>query len=51
MMLTRAVPLVSAYRQSALDKFTTNFTDELVQSYILRHTFDDAVGSFFVVHH
>ena len=44
MMLTGATPLVSAYGQNGFDEFCINFADELVQSYILRHTFDDAVG-------
>ena len=44
MMLTGAAPLVSAYGQNAFDEFTINFADELMQSYILRHTFDDVVG-------
>jgi len=43
MMLTGTAPLVSAYGHNGFDEFCINFVDELVQSYILRHTFNDAV--------
>lgn len=44
MMLTGNTPLVSAFGQNGFDEFSINFANELVHSYILRHTFEDAVG-------
>ncbi|KAG6332690.1 hypothetical protein ID866_6397 [Astraeus odoratus] len=44
MMLTGNTPLISAYGQNGFEEFCINFADELVQSYILRHTFEDGVG-------
>ncbi|KAI5987740.1 glycosyltransferase family 2 protein [Pisolithus orientalis] len=44
MMLTGNAPLVSAYGQNGFDEFCINFANELIHSYILRHTFEDAVG-------
>ncbi|KAI6101709.1 glycosyltransferase family 2 protein [Pisolithus croceorrhizus] len=44
MMLTGNAPLVSAFGQNGFDEFSINFTNELVHSYMLRHTFEDAVG-------
>ncbi|KAF9463705.1 glycosyltransferase family 2 protein [Collybia nuda] len=42
--LTGQVPLVSAYGQNGFDEFCINFADELLQSYVLRHTFEDSIG-------
>ena len=42
--LTGAQPLVSAYGQNGFDEFCINFADEMLQSYVLRHTFEDSVG-------
>ena len=44
MMFTGTAPLISAFGQNAFDEFCINFADELVQSYVLRNTFEDAVG-------
>ncbi|KAL0950335.1 hypothetical protein HGRIS_010306 [Hohenbuehelia grisea] len=44
MSFSGAMPLVSAYGQNGFDEFCINFSDELVHSYILRHTFEDGVG-------
>jgi len=44
MSLTGAMPLVSAYGQNGFDEFCINFADELLQSYVLRNTFEDRVG-------
>jgi len=44
MMLTGTAPLISAYGHNGFDKFCINFADELVESYILHHTFNNAVG-------
>jgi chitin synthase len=42
--LSGTAPLVSAYGQNGFDKFCINFSDEMLQSYFLRHTFEDTVG-------
>jgi chitin synthase len=42
--LTGATPLVSVYGQNGFDEFCINFADELLQSYVLRNTFEDRVG-------
>jgi len=39
-----ASPLIAAHGQNGFDEFVINFQDELVQSHIVRHTFEDAVG-------
>ncbi|KDQ63949.1 glycosyltransferase family 2 protein [Jaapia argillacea MUCL 33604] len=39
-----AAPLISAYGQNGFDEFCINFADEILHSYVLRNTFDDAVG-------
>ncbi|KIJ69713.1 glycosyltransferase family 2 protein [Hydnomerulius pinastri MD-312] len=44
MMFTGTAPLVSAYGQNGFDEFCINFADEIVQSYVLRNTFEDGVG-------
>ncbi|KAA1466721.1 hypothetical protein DENSPDRAFT_831600 [Dentipellis sp. KUC8613] len=44
MMFTGNAPLVHAYGQNGFDEFCVNFADELVHSYVLRNTFEDAVG-------
>ncbi|KAK7469967.1 hypothetical protein VKT23_001403 [Stygiomarasmius scandens] len=41
---TGQTPLVSAYGQNGLEEFCINFSDELLQSFYLRHTFEDTVG-------
>ncbi|KAF8634627.1 hypothetical protein AX15_000804 [Amanita polypyramis BW_CC] len=43
--LTGQAPLLyNAYGQNGFDEFCINFSDELLQSYYLRHTFEDSVG-------
>lgn len=37
-------PLVSIHGQNSFDEFAANFSDELLHSYFVRHTFSDAVG-------
>ncbi|KAH7923638.1 glycosyltransferase family 2 protein [Leucogyrophana mollusca] len=44
MAFTGTAPLVSAYGQNAFDEFCINFADEIVQSYVLRATFENGVG-------
>ncbi|KAG6917556.1 hypothetical protein DXG01_002025 [Tephrocybe rancida] len=44
MSLSGTAPLVSVYGQNNFYEFCINFSDELLQSYILRATFEDAVG-------
>lgn len=44
MALTGNAPLISAYGQNGFDEFCINFADEVVHSYVLRHTFNDDVG-------
>jgi chitin synthase len=44
MSLSGTTPLVSAYGQNGFDEFCINFADELLQSYVLRNTFEDRVG-------
>ena len=44
MSLTGSQPLISAYGQNGFDEFCINFADEMLQSYILRHTFENSVG-------
>ncbi|RDB20078.1 Chitin synthase 8 [Hypsizygus marmoreus] len=44
MSLTGAAPLVSVYGQNGFNEFCINFADELLQSYVLRHSFEDSVG-------
>ncbi|KAF4575437.1 hypothetical protein EYR40_004823 [Pleurotus pulmonarius] len=44
MSLSGAMPLVSAYGQNAFEEFAINFSDEILQSYVLRHTFEDSIG-------
>ncbi|KAF9443985.1 glycosyltransferase family 2 protein [Macrolepiota fuliginosa MF-IS2] len=39
--LTGAAPLISAYGQNGFEEFTINFNDELLHSYILRHSFEN----------
>ncbi|KAF5358650.1 hypothetical protein D9758_007745 [Tetrapyrgos nigripes] len=41
---TGQTPLVSAYGHNSLEEFCINFSDELLQSFYLRHTFEDTVG-------
>ena len=44
MRFTGTAPLISALGQNGFDEFCINFTDEFVQSYVLRRTFEDGVG-------
>ncbi|KAH7887285.1 glycosyltransferase family 2 protein [Phlebopus sp. FC_14] len=44
MMFTGNAPLISAYGENGFDEFCINFSDEIVQSYILRNTFENGVG-------
>ncbi|KAG6877249.1 hypothetical protein C0993_009166 [Termitomyces sp. T159_Od127] len=44
MALGGSAPLVSIYGQNNICEFCINFADELLQSYILRNTFEDSVG-------
>ncbi|EIW76465.1 glycosyltransferase family 2 protein [Coniophora puteana RWD-64-598 SS2] len=44
MVFSGTAPLLSHLGQNAFDEFCINFADETVQSYVLRHTFEDAVG-------
>lgn len=44
MMFTGTAPLITTFGQNGFDEFCINFVDELVQSYVLRNTFEDAVG-------
>jgi len=44
MSLTGNAPLVSVYGQNGFNDFCINFADELLQSYVLRHTFENNVG-------
>ena len=42
--LTSNAPLIAAYGQNGFQEFCINFADELVHSYVVRNTFEDAVG-------
>ncbi|THH06648.1 hypothetical protein EW145_g3945 [Phellinidium pouzarii] len=42
--LTANAPLIAAYGQNGFEDFCINFADEFVQSYVVRNTFEDAVG-------
>jgi len=44
MSLSGNQPLISAYGQNTFDEFCVNFADEMLHSYILRHTFENSVG-------
>jgi len=39
--LSGPAPLISAYGQNTFEEFCINFNDELLHSYILRHTFEN----------
>lgn len=39
--LTGAAPLISAYGQNGFEEFCINFNDELLHSYVLRHSFEN----------
>ncbi|PPQ74695.1 hypothetical protein CVT26_007605 [Gymnopilus dilepis] len=43
MSLSGTLPLVSAYGQNGFDEFCINFADEMLHSYVLRHSFEDGV--------
>ncbi|KAJ3513631.1 hypothetical protein NLJ89_g2840 [Agrocybe chaxingu] len=40
MSLSGHQPLISAYGQNGFDEFCINFADEMLHSYVLRHTFE-----------
>lgn len=42
--LTANAPLLAAYGHNGFDEFCINFADELLQSYVIRNTFEDSVG-------
>ncbi|KAH8118887.1 chitin synthase [Phellopilus nigrolimitatus] len=42
--LTANAPLIAAYGQNKFEEFCINFADELLHSYVVRNTFEDAVG-------
>ena len=44
MAFSGASPLISAYGHNGFDEFCTNFSDELLQSYVVRNIFEDSVG-------
>jgi chitin synthase len=44
MSLSGTQPLISAYGQNGFDEFCINFVDEMLQSYVLRHTFENSIG-------
>jgi chitin synthase len=46
MSLSGTQPLISAYTggQNGFDEFCINFADEMLQSYVLRHTFENSIG-------
>ncbi|KAF8967535.1 chitin synthase [Flammula alnicola] len=44
MSLSGNQPLISAYGQNGFDEFNINFADEMLHSYIQRHTFENSVG-------
>jgi chitin synthase len=43
-MMLGAAPLIAINGHNGFDEFCINFADELLASYVLRNTFDDAVG-------
>ena len=43
-MLGASAPLVHAYGQNGFDEFCINFADELLHSFVIRATFEDAVN-------
>jgi chitin synthase len=42
--LSGTQPLISAYGQNGFDEFCINFADEMLQSYVLRQTFENSIG-------
>ena len=44
MSLLGTQPLISAYSQNGFDKFCINFADEMLQSHVLHHTFENSIG-------
>ncbi|PPQ77158.1 hypothetical protein CVT25_010786 [Psilocybe cyanescens] len=44
MSLSGSQPLISAYGQNGFDEFCINFADEMLHSYVLRHTYENSVG-------
>ena len=44
MSFSGTAPLISAYGHNGFDEFCINFADEVLHSYVLRHTFEDSVG-------
>lgn len=44
MAFSGGAPLISAYGHNGFDEFCINFSDELLQSYVVRNIFEDSVG-------
>ena len=44
MAFSGGAPLISAYGHNGFDEFCINFSDELLQSYVVRNVFEDSVG-------
>ena len=44
MAFSGGAPLISAYGHNGFQEFCINFSDELLQSYIVRNIFEDSVG-------
>jgi len=44
MAFSGGAPLISAYGHNGFDEFCINFSDELLQSYVIRNIFEDSVG-------
>ena len=44
MAFSGGAPLISAYGHNGFEEFCINFSDELLQSYVVRNIFEDTVG-------
>ena len=44
MAFSGGAPLISAYGHNGFEEFCINFSDELLQSYVVRNIFEDSVG-------
>ena len=44
MSLSGTQPLISAYGQNGFNEFCISFVDEMLQSYVLHHTFENSIG-------
>ena len=44
MAFSGGAPLISAYGHNGFEEFCINFSDELLQSYVVRNVFEDSVG-------